>query len=591
MKKQEEKWIRLRISTVLVFFCLLAFIVAGRAFQLQVLKRDQLCKLAERQYKKKIPLVPKRGTIYSRGYEELAVTVEVDSIYAEPDSIKNSKLTAKRLASVISVSQNELEKRLSADKSFVWLERKVSPSVIDRVKSLKLQGIGFTKENRRFYPNAELASHVVGFSGIDGNGLGGIELAQDDQIKGKIELVRAERDALGKRTLPKDLGFFEDSLAGNSIVLTIDKTIQYTAEKELAEAVRKTGAKGGTAIVMDPKTGEVLAMANYPQFNPNDISSSTQAALKNRAIVDTYEPGSTFKVFLLAGALEDGAVKPDDKIFCENGSMELAGKVIHDTHKYGTLTVREIMKFSSNIGSTKIAAKLGKEKYYDYLTAFGFGSPTGLGLKGEGEGILRPLKSWSKLDIANISFGQGVSVTPIQLVTSFSAIANGGYMVKPYMVKDILDRDGKVIKRNQPQILRKVISGDTAARITEILRDVVTEGGTGTAAALNGYDVAGKTGTAQKVSEGGRGYAGGKHVASFIGFVPAQSPELVVLVAIDEPVGVQYGGVVAAPAFRAIAETSLRYLNTPRKNDGEVPVNAPMKIARADNLPQTQSKR
>ena len=579
MKKPKEKWIRFRITTILVFFCLLAFIVAGRAFQLQVLKRDQLCKLAERQYKNKIPLVPKRGTIYSKGYEELAVTVEVDSVYAEPDDIEDPKLASKRLAPVLSVSRKKLEDRFSSSKSFVWLARKVSPSLIKRVKSLDIQGIGFVKENRRFYPNAELASHVVGFSGIDGSGLGGIELAQDTQIKGKVEFVRAERDALGKRTLPKDLGF-EDYLTGNSIVLTIDKTIQYTAEKELANAVRKSGAKGGTAIVMDPKTGEVLAMANYPQFNPNDISSYPQADLKNKAIVDTYEPGSTFKVFLLAAALEEGVVKPGDKFFCENGSMEFAGKVIHDTHKHGTLTVREIMKVSSNIGAAKIAVKLGKERYHGYLSSFGFGSPTGIELKGEGSGILRSMKTWSKLELANISFGQGVSVTPLQLTTAFSAIANGGYLMKPYLVKDILDKDGKVIKRNQPQIVKKIISGETALKVTEMLRDAVAEGGTGTAAALAGYDVAGKTGTAQKVS-GGRGYAGNKHVASFIGFVPAQSPKLVVLVAIDEPEGVQYGGVVAAPVFKAIAESSLRYLNTPDKNGGEIPEGETMKVAKA----------
>ena len=579
MKKPKEKWIRFRITTILVFFCLLAFIVAGRAFQLQVLKRDQLCKLAERQYKNKIPLVPKRGTIYSKGYEELAVTVEVDSVYAEPDDIEDPKLASKRLAPVLSVSRKKLEDRFSSSKSFVWLARKVSPSLIKRVKSLDIQGIGFVKENRRFYPNAELASHVVGFSGIDGSGLGGIELAQDTQIKGKVEFVRAERDALGKRTLPKDLGF-EDYLTGNSIVLTIDKTIQYTAEKELANAVRKSGAKGGTAIVMDPKTGEVLAMANYPQFNPNDISSYPQAALKNKAIVDTYEPGSTFKVFLLAAALEEGVVKPGDKFFCENGSMEFAGKVIHNTHKHGTLTVREIMKVSSNIGAAKIAVKLGKERYHGYLSSFGFGSPTGIELKGEGSGILRSMKTWSKLELANISFGQGVSVTPLQLTTAFSAIANGGYLMKPYLVKDILDKDGKVIKRNQPQIVKKIISGETALKVTEMLRDAVAEGGTGTAAALAGYDVAGKTGTAQKVS-GGRGYAGNKHVASFIGFVPAQSPKLVVLVAIDEPEGVQYGGVVAAPVFKAIAESSLRYLNTPDKNGGEIPEGETMKVAKA----------
>jgi len=584
MKKPSDKWIRFRISTILVFFCLVSFIIAGRAFQLQVLKRDQLCKLAERQYKKNIPLVPKRGTIYTRGYEELAVTVEVDSIYAEPDSIDTPKLTAKRLASLLPLSRKELEDNLSSSKSFVWLARKVTPSTIERVKSLNIRGIGFVKENRRFYPNGELASHAVGFSGIDGTGLGGIELAHDAQIKGKTELVRAERDALGKRTLPMDLGF-EDSLAGNSVVLTIDKTIQYTAEKELAEAVRKSGAKGGTAIVMDPKSGEVLAMANYPQFNPNDLSSCSQAALKNRAIVDTYEPGSTFKVFLLAAALEEGVVRPGDKFNCEKGSMELAGKVIHDTHKHGTLTVREIMKFSSNIGSAKIAAKLGKERFYDYITSFGFGSPTGIELNGEGSGILRSMKTWSKLELANVSFGQGVSVTPLQLTTAFSAIANGGYLMKPYLVKDILDKDGKVIKRNQPQIVKKIISGETALKVTEMLRDAVAEGGTGTEAALNGYDVAGKTGTAQKVS-GGRGYTENKHVASFIGFVPAESPELVVLVAIDEPEGIQYGGIVAAPAFKAIAETSLRYLNSPKKNDVEIPVGAAMKVAKADHLPQ-----
>ncbi len=580
MRKPSDKWIRFRISTVLVFFCLISIIIAGRAFQLQVLKRDQLCKLAERQYKKNIPLVPKRGTIYTRGYEELAVTVEVDSTYAEPDSVDAPKLTAKRLAPLLSLSRKELEDQLSSSKSFVWLARKVTPSTIEHVKSLNIRGIGFVKENRRFYPNGELASHVVGFSGIDGTGLGGIELAHDAQIKGKTELVRAERDALGKRTLPMDFGF-EDSLAGNSVVLTIDKTIQYTAEKELEEAVRKSGAKGGTAIVMDPKSGEVLAMANYPQFNPNDLSSCSKVALKNRAIVDTYEPGSTFKVFLLAAALEEGVVRPGDKFNCEQGSMELAGKVIHDTHKHGTLTVREIIKFSSNIGSAKIAAKLGKERFYDYVTSFGFGSPTGIELNGEGSGILRSMNTWSKLELANLSFGQGVSVTPLQLTTAFSAIANGGFLMKPYLVKDILDRDGKVIKSNQPQIVKKVISGDTASKVTEMLRDAVAEGGTGTEAALNGYDVAGKTGTAQKVS-GGRGYTENKHVASFIGFVPAESPELVVLVAIDEPEGIQYGGIVAAPAFRAIAETSLRYLNSPKKNDGQLPAGSALKVAKLD---------
>lgn len=580
MKKPSENWIRFRISTIQALFCLLAFIVAGRAFQLQVLKRDQLCKLAEGQYKKNIPLVPKRGTIYTRGYEELAVTVEVDSIYAEPDFIKTPKLAAKRLAPVLSLNRKDLEDHLSSSKSFVWLARKVTPSTIENIKSLNIKGIGFVKENRRFYPNSELASHVVGFSGVDGSGLGGIELAHDAQIKGKTELVRAERDAFGKRTLPMDLGF-EDSLTGNSIVLTIDKTIQYSAEKELAEAVRKSGAKGGTAIVMDPKSGEVLAMANYPQFNPNDLSSSSQLALKNRAIVDTYEPGSTFKVFLLAAALEEGIVKPEDKFFCENGSLELAGKVIHDTHKHGTLTVREIMKVSSNIGACKIAAKLGKERFYDYINSFGFGAPTGIELKGEGSGIMHPMNTWSKLELANVSFGQGISVTPLQLTSAFSAIANGGYLMKPYLVKDILDRDGKVIKRNQPQIMKKVISGETASKVTDMLRDVVNEGGTGTLAALNGYEVAGKTGTSQKVS-GGKGYTGNKHVASFVGFVPAQSPELVVLVAIDEPVGDQYGGTVAAPAFKAIAKTSLRYLNSPKKNDGEIPAGGVMKVAKLD---------
>lgn len=580
MNKPSDKWIRFRISTILVSFCLLASLIAGRAFQLQVLKRDELCKLAENQYKKNIPLVPKRGTIYTRGYEELAVTVEVDSIYAEPESIETPRLVAKRLAPFLSLSSKELEDHLSSSKSFIWLARKVTPSTIETIKSLNIRGIGFVKENRRFYPNGELAAHAVGFSGIDGRGLGGIELAHDSQIKGKTELVRAERDALGKRTLPKDLGF-EDSLTGNSIVLTIDKTIQYTAESALADAVRKSGAKGGTAVVMDPKSGEVLAMASYPQFNPNDLSSTSQESLKNRAIVDTYEPGSTFKVFLLAAALEEGVVKPEDRFDCENGSMELAGKVIHDTHKHGNLTVREIMKFSSNIGASKIAAKLGKERFYDYITSFGFGSPTGIELNGEGSGILRSMKSWSKLELANVSFGQGVSVTPLQLTTGFSAIANGGYLMKPYLVRDILDKDGSVIKRNQPQIVKKVISGETASKITEMLMDVVNEGGTGAMAALNGYDVAGKTGTAQKVS-GGRGYKENKHVASFIGFVPAHAPELVVLVAIDEPVGVQYGGTVAAPAFKAIAETSLRYLNSPKRNDGQIPAGGTLKVAKLD---------
>lgn len=583
MRTNTDKWIRFRISTVLVIFCLLFLVVAGRAFQLQVLKKEQLCKLAESQYKKNVSLVPKRGTIYTRGYEELAVTVEVDSVYAEPDSIDVPKFAAKKLAPVLSLDREELEDNLSSSKSFIWLARKVTPSTIERVRSLNLKGICFVKENRRFYPNGELASHAIGFAGLDGQGLGGIELTHDAQIKGKTELIRAERDAFKNRTLPRDFGF-EDSLSGNSVVLTIDKTIQYNAEKELADAVRKSGAKGGTAIVMDPKSGEVLAMASYPQFNPNDLSSCSNASLRNKAIADTYEPGSTFKVFLLSAALEEGVVTPEDKFNCEKGSLELAGKKIKDTHEYGTLSVKEIMKFSSNIGSAKIGAKLGKQKLYDYIVSFGFGSTTGVELNGEGSGILRSMKSWSKLDLATISFGQGISVTPIQLATAFSAIANGGYLMKPYLVKDVLDRDGKVIKSNQPQIVKKVISGETALKVTEMLRDVVSEGGTGTEAAITGYNVAGKTGTAQKVS-GGKGYRENKHVASFIGFVPAESPELVVLVAIDEPEGIQYGGTVAGPAFRAIAESSLRYLNSPKKNDDEVPVGG-LKVAKADHLPQ-----
>jgi cell division protein FtsI (penicillin-binding protein 3) len=461
---------------------------------------------------------------------------------------------------------------------------------------MKLPGIGFAKESKRFYPNLQTAAHVIGFTGRDPNGLEGIELKYDATILGNTGYMVTERDALGRNIAIRN-AVIKDSSPGKNIVLTLDKTIQFIAEKELAKAVTESRANGGMALVMETDTGKVLAMANYPTFNPNAYSRYSLAQLRNRVVVDSFEPGSTFKVFTIASALDADVIKATDVYNCENGTYRIADRVIHDDHPQSRLTVSEIIKYSSNIGAAKIGLKMGEKRLSSYLRNFGIGGRTGIDLPGEVSGNLK--RHWYGVDLANISFGQGVSVSAIQLVSAVSAIANGGNLMRPYLVERILDDNGKEIQKFEPQLVRKVISAETSQKVTKMMETVTGEGGTGTKAAIDGFRVAGKTGTAEKVDSVTRTYSRTRRIGSFVGFVPADNPKLTIAVIIDEPQGIKYGGVVAAPAFRVIGQNTLAYLkiqpNQPTKNSAKQ-VEASVSTVPADesviegDIPDTSSE-
>lgn len=564
MKDEREKWARIRIIMIGTVFGLMFLTVVGRAFYLQILQHEKLVKKADKQHQHRVDLTPARGSILDRNGTTLAESIHMDSCYAEPRHIDDVGGTAAVLAPILGVTKGELVAKLSVNKSFIWIERWVSPEVATRIRNMKLAGIGFAPESKRFYPNMEIAAHVIGFTGYDPNGLEGIELKYDSTIMGNTGYMITERDALG-RNIAVTNTVIKDSSPGKSVVLTLDKTIQFITEKELAKAVAENNAKSGMAVVMESATGKVLAMANYPTFNPNSFSRYSHAQLRNQSVADSFEPGSTFKIFTIAAALDSGKIKSTDMYNCENGTYRVADRIIHDDHPQSRLTVSEIMKYSSNIGSAKIGFKMGEEVLSSYLRSFGFGSRTGIDLPGESSGNLK--SHWYGVDLATISFGQGVSLSTVQLVTALSAIANGGNLMRPYLVEQILDDSGAVTQRFEPQIVRRVISPETARKITKMMEGVTGEGGTGMRAALDGYRVAGKTGTAQKVDPVTHTYSPTKRIGSFVGFVPADKPKLTIAVIIDEPQGVKYGGVVAAPAFRTIAQNSLAYLkiqpNTP----------------------------
>jgi cell division protein FtsI (penicillin-binding protein 3) len=562
MRDRKEKWARIRIRLIGGVFAFFFAITSARAFFLQVIQKEQLQKLAEKQHQKVVPLTPVRGAIYDRNNAPLAVSIEMDSCYAEPRNIENIGETAAKLAPLLGMSREALGKKLTGSKNFVWLQRRMSPDQAQKIKDLDFDGICFVKETKRFYPNADLAGHVIGFTGLDPDGLEGVELKYNSTILGSTGYLVTERDALG-RDIAQMGTVVTKASKGHNVTLTLDKNIQYIAEKELALAVTASGARGGMALVMEPQSGRVLAMANYPNFNPNAYSRYAQPVLRNKTIVDSFEPGSTFKIFLIAAALEEKIVTPNDGFNCENGSYAIGGRTIHDTHKYGRLSVGEILKYSSNIGAAKIGSRLGQERLYSHLKEFGFGGRSGIDLPGEAGGYLRDESQWFGVDIATISFGQGVSATALQLAAAVSAVANGGQLMKPYVVEKISDENGTEMQRFSPQVRRRVISPETAGTVARMMEGVTTTGGTGMNAAVEGFRVAGKTGTAQKVDPITKGYSADKRTASFIGFVPIDNPRLTILVVIDEPKTSPYGGVVAAPAFGAIAQQALCYLRVP----------------------------
>lgn len=550
---------KFRLGIAGLFFVAIFLAVAVRAFQLQILQGEKLKRLGERQHLKEWIVLPKRGTIFDRSGEPLALSLESQSVYARPRRIQDPEAVAHTLAQILGLDPAEIEQKLKSDKPFVWLKRQVAPREAEQITELNLDGVGMFYEPNRYYPQGQVGGQVIGFVNRDSQGLEGIELRYDDYIRGEPSAPVIERDALGRRVLVQGVEELQVP-PGADIQLTLDTSIQYLAEKELEAAVTKFRAKGGIAIVVEPFTGEVLAMANYPFFNPNNSSRQSSEQWRNRAVTDGFEPGSTFKTIVAAAALEEGVVQKEDLFYCEYGKYSYGGKVIHDTHSYGWLPFYKIIQYSSNIGATKVAEKLKKDRFYRYIQKFGFGEPAGIDIPGEAAGLVRPADTWSTIDLATHSFGQGIAVTPIQLVMAYSAIANGGFLMRPYVVRRVVGPDGAVLTANQPHVVRRVVSENTAHLLTSILKGVVNEGGTGVMAEVEGFDVAGKTGTAQKPDPAHGGYAARKRVGSFIGFVPADDPRLVVLVLIDEPQVNVYGGVVAAPTFRNIARGALRHL-------------------------------
>lgn len=557
MQGEREKWARTRIVIIGSLFGLLFLAVTGQAFKLQIVQHEEMIKKAERQHQRIVPLTPVRGTIMDRNGNKLAVSLEMDSCYAEPRNIQDMDGTAAALAPFLGISKQELLRKLTGSKNFVWLARRLTPEQSLPIKNLKLRGIGFAPETRRYYPNMEAAAHVIGFTGLDPAGLEGVELKYDSVILGNTGYLVTERDALGRNVALKS-SVIRNENPGKNLVLTLDMTIQHIAEKELAKAVTESKAKGGMALVMESDTGRVLALANYPTFNPNAFAQYGHAELRNRTVADSFEPGSTFKIFVIAAAVEEKLVGPNDMFNCENGVYKVANRVIHDDHPHPRLSVSEIIRYSSNIGSAKIGFKLGEERLNRYLRNFGFGERTGIDLPGEARGNVKK-RSYS-IDLATTSFGQGVSLSAVQLASAVSAIANGGVLMRPYLVERILDDSGNEVQKFEPRVVRRVISADTSRKVAKMMETVTAEGGTGTKAAIDGYRVAGKTGTAQKVDPLTRGYSASKRIGSFVGFVPADKPKLTIAVIIDEPQGVKYGGVVAAPAFHDIALNSLAYL-------------------------------
>ncbi len=544
-----------------VFAGLLALIVL-RAVDLTVLRGPELARLAALQHRARIALTPHRGPIVDRHGEALALSLDVPSVFVRPREFGRQDARLAVLAAALHLPLRTVRSRTARAERFVWLERQVPPREAEAVEQLGLKGVYTVQEGRRFYPHHGLAAHVLGFVGVDSQGLEGLERRLDPVIRGQPRDVEADRD--GRRQVIFTAGVPVPPAQGSRVELTIDAGIQDVTERELAAGVAAARAVGGAAVVLDPSTGEVLALANVPAFDPNQPGRlgdrGWRDRVRNRAITDPYEPGSTFKAILAAAAIEEQLVKPTDMFFCENGRYQIGRWRIHDSHRHGWLSFAEVIQYSSNIGATKVAERLGAERYYRYLRAFGFGARTGIELPGESPGIVRPVEAWARIDLATLSFGQGVSVTPLQMAAAFAAIANGGLLVRPFLVRRVLTPDGDVVLANEPAVVRRVVSARTAGTVTALLRRVVEEkGGTGEKARLDDFPVAGKTGTAQKVNLHTGSYSS-KRIGSFVGFVPADRPRVVILVLIDEPGASSYGGVVAAPVFRAIAGTVLKRL-------------------------------
>lgn len=552
----EPRISKTRFFFVFSFFLLALLFLSLRLSFIQIFKSSNYLSIAKNQSRVVIEMQPARGKILDRNGRELAQDVRLDSLYAVSREIKEKDRAIDNLERILKVDRAELTKRIQKDKLFVWIARKLSPEKVRAIKDLKISGLEFVKESQRVYPKGETACHLVGFTDIDNNGIEGIELQYNSFLKGMPGWRLAEKDAKQRELISKQIEMVLP-VDGYNVQLTIDEVLQSITEKVLAETCKKFNAAGGSITVMDPKTGDVLAMAVCPLYDLNNARHSTVESRRNRAIADLFEPGSVFKAVTLSGILENKVFGLEEKFNCEQGAWAVAGKVLHDHRGHGVMTFREIIEKSSNIGTVKGAMRLGSTRLYKTMKDFGFGDKTGIDLAGEVSGIVPNPKNWSGSSIINIPIGQGVAVTALQLASSFSAIANDGLLMKPRILTKIEDAEGKIIQSYETTPVRRVISKETSLEVRTVLEGVVSRG-TGKKATVPGFKAAGKTGTAQKLEPGG-GYSHNKFVASFVGFVPYDEPKVVISVSIDEPHPVYYGGDVAAPAFSRVASEILGY--------------------------------
>jgi len=566
LKKTSHQPNRFHFFFVTALFTVGFFIVFLRLLVVQGVQHDTWVERAERAHEKNVQIEAERGSIYDRNGRALAMNVELPSVYAVPRAISHPSSVSRKLAPLLGMNPEVLNKKLANNKRFTWLFRKIDPAKAEEIRDLNIKGIGFVAESQRVYPKRSLFGHVLGFAGLDNHGLEGIELKYDTALRGETGWLVVERDAFGKSVFPKGLDYIVPS-RGKDLHLTVDEVIQHISERELERMLEKTGAKGGTVIVMDPWTGEILSMVVSPRFNPNTVGKYRPSEWRNKAITDIYEPGSTFKIVTASAVIEEKLIEADEMVDCEDGRYVVKGTVIHDHEAIGMVPFREVIAKSSNVCTVKVAEILGETRLSDYIKAFGFGERLGVDLVGESPGLLRKKERWSRRSLASLSIGQEIGVTALQMVTATAVIANGGWLMTPHLVKSI--EQGEEVQTIPALIKRRVISEETAKEMVQILKGVVSSSGTARLAAIPGHRVAGKTGTAQKFDRVAGRYSRDKYVSSFVGFVPAEDPVITILVVVDEPENEAWGGTVAAPVFSAIGTEVLHYLKVYPRDEGE----------------------